>query len=94
MFLEVQEQPTHVLLAAGVTGRPNVDWCEDHQAETIRANVLGVVTVVGERSIKCLDKDRAHCCTRHIGGVCVASHHGLSPSYCYAQTCVPRRGFT
>jgi len=41
-----REQPTHVLLAAGVTGRPNVDWCEDHQAETIRANVLGVVTVV------------------------------------------------
>ena len=37
--------PTHVLLAAGVTGRPNVDWCETHQAETVRANVTGILTV-------------------------------------------------
>lgn len=24
-------KPTHVLNAAGVTGRPNVDWCESHK---------------------------------------------------------------
>ena len=24
-------QPTHVLNCAGITGRPNVDWCEDHK---------------------------------------------------------------
>jgi hypothetical protein len=24
-------QPTRVLNCAGVTGRPNVDWCEDHK---------------------------------------------------------------
>ena len=34
---------THILNAAGVTGRPNVDWCEDHKVETIRANVIGVL---------------------------------------------------
>ena len=34
-------QPTHVLNAAGVTGRPNVDWCESHREETIRTNVVG-----------------------------------------------------
>lgn len=38
-------KPTHVLNAAGVTGRPNVDWCEDHKLETIRANVLGTLTL-------------------------------------------------
>lgn len=38
-------KPTHVLNAAGVTGRPNVDWCEDHRDETIRSNVLGTLTV-------------------------------------------------
>lgn len=43
---EIEEvKPTHILNCAGVTGRPNVDWCEDHQAETIRANVLGTVTL-------------------------------------------------
>ena len=36
---------THVLNAAGVTGRPNVDWCEDHKTETIRANVIGVLNL-------------------------------------------------
>jgi 3,5-epimerase/4-reductase len=37
--------PTHVFNAAGVTGRPNVDWCETHRAETIRANVVGTLTL-------------------------------------------------
>lgn len=36
---------THVLNAAGVTGRPNVDWCEDHKIETIRANVIGTLMI-------------------------------------------------
>lgn len=47
-------KPTHVLNAAGVTGRPNVDWCEDHKAETIRTNVIGclnVADVCAERGI-------------------------------------------
>lgn len=38
-------KPTHVLNSAGVTGRPNVDWCEDHKIETIRANVIGVLNL-------------------------------------------------
>lgn len=38
-------RPTHVLNAAGVTGRPNVDWCETHRVETLRANVIGVLTL-------------------------------------------------
>ncbi|KAH7863464.1 hypothetical protein Vadar_017830 [Vaccinium darrowii] len=37
--------PTHVINAAGVTGRPNVDWCESHKVETIRANVVGTLTL-------------------------------------------------
>lgn len=28
-----------------MTGRPNVDWCETHKIETIRANILGCVTL-------------------------------------------------
>lgn len=33
-------QPHKVLCAAGLTGRPNVDWCEDHKCEVLRVNVL------------------------------------------------------
>ncbi|GAA0156643.1 hypothetical protein Leryth_027544 [Lithospermum erythrorhizon] len=38
-------KPSHVFNAAGVTGRPNVDWCESHKVETIRANVVGTLSL-------------------------------------------------
>ncbi|KAL2348090.1 hypothetical protein Fmac_002090 [Flemingia macrophylla] len=38
-------KPTHVFNAAGVTGRPNVDWCESHKVDTIRTNVVGTLTL-------------------------------------------------
>ncbi|SPN78831.1 Putative NAD dependent epimerase/dehydratase [Brazilian cedratvirus IHUMI] len=38
--------PLYVINTAGKTGRPNVDWCESHKIETLRSNVLGVVTLV------------------------------------------------
>lgn len=38
-------KPTHVFNAAGVTGRPNVDWCESHKPDTICANVVGTLTL-------------------------------------------------
>jgi len=45
-------KPTHVLNACGVTGRPNVDWCEDNKLETIRTNVIGTLTVADICAIK------------------------------------------
>jgi 3,5-epimerase/4-reductase len=38
-------KPSHVLMSAGITGRPNIDWCEDHLPETIRTNVIGTLNV-------------------------------------------------
>jgi len=38
-------KPTHVLNAAGCTGRPNVDWCEDNKEATIRSNVIGTLNL-------------------------------------------------
>jgi 3,5-epimerase/4-reductase len=38
-------KPTHVLMSAGITGRPNIDWCEDHKPETLRVNVIGTLNV-------------------------------------------------
>ena len=38
---EIQRhQPDAVFNAAGVKGKPNVDWCEDHPFETIQGNTL------------------------------------------------------
>jgi len=38
-------KPSHVLMSAGITGRPNIDWCEDHMPDTIRTNVIGTLNV-------------------------------------------------
>jgi UDP-glucose 4,6-dehydratase len=37
--------PTHVICAAGITGRPNIDWCERHAAETVAVNLEGTATL-------------------------------------------------
>ncbi|MBM3230096.1 sugar nucleotide-binding protein [Candidatus Pacearchaeota archaeon] len=33
-------QPTHIINCAGITGKPNVDWCESHASETYFGNVI------------------------------------------------------
>ncbi|HLB41191.1 MAG TPA: NAD-dependent epimerase/dehydratase family protein [Candidatus Babeliales bacterium] len=38
-------KPDFIINAAGLTGRPNVDWCEDHQPDTIRANIIGALNL-------------------------------------------------
>ena len=34
-------KPDVIVNCAGKTGRPNVDWCEDHKFETAQSNVIG-----------------------------------------------------
>eukprot|EP00007_Cunea_sp_BSH-02190019_P007494 CAMPEP_0174232124 /NCGR_PEP_ID=MMETSP0417-20130205/2501_1 /TAXON_ID=242541 /ORGANISM="Mayorella sp, Strain BSH-02190019" /LENGTH=363 /DNA_ID=CAMNT_0015310119 /DNA_START=37 /DNA_END=1127 /DNA_ORIENTATION=+ len=49
-------RPKFVLCAAGISGRPNIDWCDSHATETIRTNVLGTLNVVdlcSQRQIHC-----------------------------------------
>jgi len=49
-------KPTHVLNCAGITGRPNIDWCETNKPATIRTNVIGTLNVAdltNERGIHC-----------------------------------------
>lgn len=38
-------KPDCVINAAGVTGVPNVDWCESNKQQTIRANIIGALNV-------------------------------------------------
>jgi len=37
---------THVVNCAGLTGRPNVDWCEDHKQDVLRVNVMGTLSLL------------------------------------------------
>lgn len=35
-----QHKPDSILNAAGIVGKPNVDWCETHQLETVQGNTM------------------------------------------------------
>lgn len=39
-------QPNFIINAAGVTGVPNVDWCEDNQQTVLRTNIIGVLNLI------------------------------------------------
>ncbi|MBI4709049.1 MAG: sugar nucleotide-binding protein [Candidatus Portnoybacteria bacterium] len=48
------KKPKVVLNCAGITGRPNIDWCEDHKAETVAGNVavpLNILQACSEKNI-------------------------------------------
>jgi dTDP-4-dehydrorhamnose reductase len=38
-------KPHYIINTAGITGKPNVDWCEDHKPETLRTNVIGTLNL-------------------------------------------------
>src|SRR4029079_17689062 len=58
--------PDVVINAAGKTGKPNVDWCEDHKEETLRSNVTGPLVLMEE----CL-KRKIY--LAHVGSGCIFS---------------------
>ena len=71
MLAEIDtHKPDAVLNAAGVRGRPNVDWCDEHQMETILGNTLLPIVLAeacAERGVYLL----------HMGSGCI--YYGDSP---------------
>lgn len=65
-----QHQPDVVLNAAGVRGKPNVDWCETHQLETIQGNTKLPITIA-----EACQKKNIY--LLHIGSGCI--FYGESP---------------
>ncbi|KAK4499051.1 hypothetical protein PRZ48_009563 [Zasmidium cellare] len=62
-------KPTHVINCAGKTGRPNVDWCEDHKLETMESNGLGVHMLVYE-----CEKRGVHCSVLATGCIYTSTY--------------------
>ncbi|POR37296.1 Bifunctional dTDP-4-dehydrorhamnose 3,5-epimerase/dTDP-4-dehydrorhamnose reductase [Tolypocladium paradoxum] len=65
-------EPTHVLNAAGCTGRPNVDWCEDNKEATVRSNVIGVLNLAD-----CCFRAGVHCTVFATG--CIYQYDDAHP---------------
>ena len=38
-------KPKYVICSAGITGNPNISWCEDHKTETIETNITYQMTL-------------------------------------------------
>jgi dTDP-4-dehydrorhamnose reductase len=62
--------PDCVLNCAGMTGSPNVDWCETNQLITYRSNTIGPIVLAEECG-------RANVHLTHLGSGCV--FYGSSP---------------
>ena len=43
-----EHKPDVVINAAGKTGRPNIDWCEEHKEETLYSNVTAPLILLEE----------------------------------------------
>ena len=41
-----QVKPDFIINAAGITGKPNIDWCESHRQDTLRTNVIGTLNLI------------------------------------------------
>jgi len=41
-----EKKPKIVINAAGITGRPNIDWCEEYKIETVAGNVIGPLNIL------------------------------------------------
>ncbi len=66
-----RHKPVVVLNVAGVVGKPNVDWCETHQLETIAGNTVLPIIIA-----EACQKKNVY--LLHIGTGCV--FYGESPS--------------
>lgn len=54
---ELEEtKPDFVLNAAGITGRPTIDWCEDHKQETYLVNTIGPMNLAHA----CWEREQLH----------------------------------
>lgn len=57
-------RPDVVINCAGKTGRPNIDWCEEHKEETLYSNLTGPLVLLRE----CAEKGIYWV---HIGSGCI-----------------------
>lgn len=69
------KKPDVVVNCAGKTGRPNVDWCEDHKMETLYSNV--VAPLILARACEELGLYMVH-----IGSGCVYEGYKEGKGYC------------
>lgn len=73
ILMEIEKtKPTHIINAAGITGTPNVDWCETHKEQTLRSNILGALNLADIAYIRGLH-------LTHFGTGCIYEYDETHP---------------
>lgn len=42
----IKSRARFVICAAGISGKPTIDWCEEHELETYESNYIGIVNLL------------------------------------------------
>jgi nucleoside-diphosphate-sugar epimerase len=75
-------KPKYVLHVAGITGKPNVDWCEDNKQVTLFLNTGGTMNLVHacwERNIH----------VTYYSSGCIYAYHGTNYNFSFRETDEP-----
>ncbi len=64
-----KKKPEVVINAAGITGRPNIDWCEEHKIETVAVNTTGPLNI-----LEACEERKIYWC--HLSSGCVFQGRG------------------
>jgi len=70
----IETNPDVIINCAGKTGKPNIDWCEEHKAETFNSNVIGPLVLA--HTCHLLNKYLVH-----LGSGCIYSGDNNSKGF-------------
>lgn len=65
-------KPNFVINAAGITGRPTVDWCESNKRDTYLINTVGTINLVDAAS-------RVGCHVTYYATGCIYGYDDIHP---------------
>lgn len=68
------EKPDIVINAVGKTGKPNIDWCEEHKEETMQSNVSAAINL-------CTESVKRGIYFVHLGSGCIYSGDNQGRGY-------------
>lgn len=69
----VKSRAKYCICAAGISGKPTIDWCETHEEETYRINFLGMIDIM-----RLTQKHNIHCILYGSGQVFTGTKQSYS----------------
>jgi len=79
LIQEIEKTDANIIVnAAGITGRPNIDWCEDNKIKTLEINTVGTSVLVST----CYRMNKYYV---YIGTGCIYEYDGIHDSVGFTE---------